>query len=237
MYFYPDITYIIFVMPALIFSLWASARVKRVFNKYSRYTNSRGITGAQAAQALLIANGINDVTLEPTNGKLSDYYDPTKKLVKLSVYNDTSIAAIGVACHEIGHAIQHKEGYKPVKIRTAIVPITNFGARLSWPLLIIGFILCSMSYQYSGVGFIMLMAGVILFSTCVLFQLVTLPVEFDASRRALKGIEEMGLLNGAELEGASKVLKAAALTYVAALAVSVAQFLRILLLVLGNRRD
>lgn len=232
--FYMDWTYIYMVLPALIFSLWASARVKNVFNKYNRITNSKGITGAQAADILLRANGINDVTISPIAGSLSDYYNPQTKEVRLSVYGSTSIAAIGVACHEIGHAIQHAEGYKPVKIRTAIVPITNFGARLSWPLIIIGFIICSMSY-YSSIGILLLYSGIILFSFCVIFQLVTLPVEFDASKRALKGIKEIGLLDDEELDGASKVLRAAALTYLAALAVSVAQFLRILILFSGRR--
>lgn len=235
--FYMDWSYIIFVMPALIFSLWASGRVKRIFKQYSRYTNSRGITGAQAAQMLMSAHGINDVNIEPTRGALSDYYDPDHKLVKLSVYDDTSLAGIGVACHEIGHAIQHQEGYKPVRLRMKLVPITNFGARISWPLIIIGFLLCSMSYSYGAIGYTCMMAGVILFSFCVLFQLVTLPVEFDASRRAIKGIKELGILTEAELPAAEKVLKAAALTYVAALAVSVAQLLRILVIISGSRRD
>lgn len=232
--FYIDTGYIIFVLPALIFSLWASARVKGTFAKYNRIGSKRGITGAQAAEMLMRANGINDVRIEPISNSLGDFFDPEKKLVKLSVYNDTSIAGIAVACHEIGHAIQHAEGYAPVKFRTAIVPITNFGARISWPLIIFGFILCSISYN-SSLGFLMLMAGIIAFTVCVLFQLVTLPVEFDASRRALASIEDLGFLDEEELPGAKKVLKAAALTYVAALAVSVAQLLRILVLVSGRR--
>lgn len=233
--FYMDSGYIIFILPALIFSLWASARVKGTFKRYSKVASQRGITGAQAAQMLMQANGINDVAIEPISNSLGDYFDPQKKVVKLSVYNDTSIAGIAVACHEIGHAIQHQQGYMPVKLRTALVPITNFGARISWPLIIIGFLLCSMPYAYGGIGYMMLIAGVILFSTCVLFQLVTLPVEFDASRRALESIENLGFLSESELPGARKVLKAAALTYVAALAVSVAQLLRILVLVSGRR--
>lgn len=233
--FYFDSGYIVFVLPALIFSLWASARVKGTFNRYSRVASKRGITGAQAAEMLMRANGINDVRIEPISNSLGDFFDPEKKVVKLSVYNDTSIAGIAVACHEIGHAIQHQQGYSPVKLRTALVPITNFGARISWPLIFIGFILCSMSYSYGGIGYMMLIAGIILFSTCVLFQLVTLPVEFDASRRALASIESLGFLDQDELPGAKKVLKAAALTYVAALAVSVAQLLRILVLVSGRR--
>ena len=233
--FYFDAGYIIFVLPALAFSLWASARVKGTFNRYNRIRSKRGITGAQAAEMLMRANGINDVRIEPISNSLGDYFDPENKVVKLSVYNDTSIAGIAVACHEIGHAIQHQQEYKPVKLRMAIVPITNFGARLSWPLIIIGFLLCSMSYRYGGFGYLCLVAGVILFSFCVLFQLVTLPVEFDASRRALASIEELGFLDHDEMPGAEKVLKAAALTYVAALAVSVAQLLRILVLISGRR--
>ena len=233
--FYFDTGYIIFVLPALIFSLWASARVKGTFNRYNRIASKRGISGAQAAEMLMRANGISDVRMEPISNSLGDYFDPENKVVKLSVYNDTSIAGIAVACHEIGHAIQHQQGYKPVKLRMAIVPITNFGARLSWPLIIIGFLLCSISYNYGGFGYLCLLAGIILFSFCVIFQLVTLPVEFDASRRALESIEELGFLDQDELPGAKKVLKAAALTYVAALAVSVAQLLRILVLVSGRR--
>lgn len=230
--YYFDYTYLILVLPAFIFSLWASARVKSTFNKYSRVRSSRGITGAQAAQMLMTAHGINDVDIQPINGSLNDYYDPTKKLVKLSVYNDTSVAGIGVACHEIGHAIQHAEGYFPIKVRSAIIPITNFGARVSIPLIIIGYLLAvTAGYNYSIVYI-----GLALFGLSVLFQLVTLPVEFNASKRALAGIEELGMLNDQELYGAKKVLKAAALTYVAALAVALAQLLR-MIIIFGGRRD
>ena len=231
--FYFDWTYLVLVMPCIIFSLWASAKVKSAFNKYSRIRNSRGITGAQAAQALLHAHGISDVRLETTSRALSDFYDPTKKVVKLSGYNDASIASVCVACHEVGHAIQHAENYFPVKLRAAIVPITNFGSSLSIPLIILGIIMSYSSYYWYNLVYI----GIALFGLCVVFQLVTLPVEFNASRRALQGIEELGLLNDVEEVGARKVLKAAALTYVASLAVSLAQLLRLVLIFGGGRRD
>lgn len=233
--YYFDTTYIILVMPAIIFSLWASARVKSTFKKYSRVLSSRGITGAEAAAALLRANDIDDVSIEPISGQLSDHYDPKSKVARLSVYNDTSVAAIGVACHEIGHAIQHNRGYAPLQFRNLIVPITNFGARLSWPLIIVGLILSTASQNYGYYSLVY--AGILCFSLCVFFQLVTLPVEFNASRRAIKGIKEIGLLDGHELVGAEKVLKAAALTYVAAMAVSLAQLLRMLIIFGGGRRD
>ena len=231
--FYFDWTYMILVMPCIIFSLWASAKVKSAFNKYSRVANSRGITGAQAAQIMLQAHGITDVRLEPTNKSLSDFYDPTKKLVKLSGYNDTSVAAVCVACHEIGHAIQHAENYFPVKLRAAIVPITSFGSTLSIPMILLGIIMSYSSYYWYNLVYI----GIAMFGLCVIFQLVTLPVEFNASRRAMQGIEELGLLTDVEQVGASRVLKAAALTYVASLAVSLAQLLRLVLIFGGGRRD
>lgn len=231
--FYFDWTYIYIVGPALLLSLWASARVKSTFARYRRVVSSRGITGAQAAAALLNAHGINDVSIDAIGGSLSDYYDPSKKVVKLSVYNDTSVAGIGVACHEIGHAIQHAENYFPVKIRAAIVPVTNFGARISVPLILLGLILSSLSYTWYSLVYI----GIMCFGLSAVFQLVTLPVEFDASRRAMKGIKELGLLNEEEQKGAGKVLKAAALTYVAALAVALAQLFRLLLIFGGGRRD
>ncbi|MBQ0040703.1 MAG: zinc metallopeptidase [Clostridiales bacterium] len=231
--YYFDWTYVVLVMPAFLFSLWASAQVKSAFARYSRVRNSRGITGAQAAQALLEAHGINDVSIQQTGGQLSDFYDPSKKLVKLSVYNDTSVAAVGVACHEIGHAIQHAENYFPVKLRAAIVPITNFGSRLSIPLILLGIIMSYSAYYWYNLVYL----GIALFGLCVVFQLVTLPVEFNASRRALQGIQELGLLAPEEEKGARKVLRAAALTYVAALAISLAQLLRLLLIFGGGRRD
>ena len=231
--FYFDWTYLILVMPCIIFSLWASAQVKSSFNKYSRVRNSRGITGAQAAQALLQAHGITDVRIEPASRALSDFYDPTKRLVKISGYNDASVAAVCVACHEVGHAIQHAENYFPVKLRAAIVPITNFGSTLSIPLIILGIIMSYSSYYWYNLVYI----GIAMFGLCVIFQLITLPVEFNASRRAFQGIQELGLLSEIEEVGARKVLKAAALTYVASLVVSLAQLLRLVLIFGGGRRD
>lgn len=231
--FYFDWTYLYIVGPALLLSLWASARVKSTFAKYSRVLSSKRITGAQAAEIMLKANDINDVSIDAVGGTLSDYYDPSKKRVRLSVYNDTSVAGIGVACHEIGHAIQHAQNYFPVRLRAAIVPITNFGARICVPLILLGLILSSLSYTWYSLVYI----GILCFALSAVFQLVTLPVEFDASRRALKGIKELGILTTEEEKGAAKVLRAAVLTYVAALAVALTQLFRLILIFGGGRRD
>lgn len=233
MYF--DYTYIILVLPAVLFSLWASSRVNSTFNKYSKEHNMRGITGAQAARAVLDANQLHNVAIERISGNLTDHYDPKSNVIRLSdsVYNSTSTAAIGVACHEAGHAVQHAENYTPVKIRTAIVPITNIGSKLSMPLIILGLVLSSFGSVFIQIAYL----GIICFCACVVFQLVTLPTEFNASSRALTAIESSHLLNDAEQRSAKKVLSAAAMTYVAALAVSVMQLLRLVLLVSGRRRD
>lgn len=230
--FYFDPTYII-ILPALIFSLWASARVNSTFKKYSTVYNSRGYTGAMAARAVLNANGLGNVRIEHVNGHLSDHYDPRDNVIRLSdsVYNSTSAAAVGVACHEAGHAVQHAVGYVPIKIRQALVPVTNIGSQIGIWLFFIGILLTAFSSQMVILAYI----GVALFSLTALFQLVTLPTEYNASRRALNAIEQTGILNNAERESAAKVLNAAALTYVAALAVSLSQLLR-LLLILGNTR-
>ena len=233
MFYYFDWTYLVLVMPAFIFAIWAQSKVKSTYARYSRVPSRRNITGAQAAKALMEANGINDVEIETTDVSLGDYFDPQHKVVKLSVYNNTSVAGIGIACHEIGHAIQHQQGYFPVKIRTAIVPITNFGAKICLPLILLGFLMSSVSLKYYNLVYL----GLACFALSTIFQLVTLPVEFDASKRALKGIQELGLLDSDELYGTKKVLSAAALTYVAALAVSLAQLLRMILIFgRGNRR-
>lgn len=233
MFYYFDWTYLVLVMPAFIFAMWAQSKVKSTYARYSRVPSRRNITGAQAAKALMEANGINDVEIETTDVSLGDYFDPQHKVVKLSVYNNTSVAGIGIACHEIGHAIQHQQGYFPVKIRTAIVPITNFGAKICLPLILLGFLMSSVSLKYYNLVYL----GLACFALSTIFQLVTLPVEFDASKRALKGIQELGLLDSDELYGTKKVLSAAALTYVAALAVSLAQLLRMILIFgRGNRR-
>ena len=233
MYF--DWTYIILVMPAVLFTMWASSNVKNTYARYSQHYNRRGITGAQAARRVLDANGLRHVAIERVSGQLSDHYDPRPTIVRLSegVYDSTSTAAVGVACHEAGHAIQYAVNYAPVKMRTAILPITNLGAKLSMPLIVGGFLLASLSPSFIMLAYL----GVACFGLSTLFQLITLPTEFNASQRAVQTIDGMGLLQGEELDGAKKVLKAAALTYVAALAVSLMQLLRFIIMVSGRRRD
>ncbi len=232
---YIDWTYIVLVLPAMLFAMWASARVNSTFEKYKKTRNVRGMTGADAARWVLDRNGLRNVRIEHIQGSLTDHYDPSTNVVRLSddVYSSTSTAAIGVACHEVGHAIQHATNYAPVKIRTAIVPITNIGAKLSVPLIIIGLLLSSMGEIFVMIAYI----GCALFGLVTVFQLVTLPTEFNASSRALKTIEETNLLQGEELKQAKKVLSAAAMTYVAALAVSLAQLMRFLIIVGGRRND
>ena len=230
MYFWGyDITYFIFMIPSLILSLYCSAKVNSTFNKYSKVANKRGITGAQAAQQVLTANGVTGVRIEPVSGKLTDHFDPRTNTIRLSeaVYNNTSVAAVGVAAHEAGHAVQHAQDYMPNKIRSAIVPVANIGSKLSWVLIFIGFLL---PVQYNFV----ITLGIIFFSLSVLFTLVTLPVEFNASKRALATIKGTNLLYDDEYTGARKTLSAAAMTYVAAAATAIAQLLRLVLL--ANRR-
>ena len=231
---YLDMTYIVFVLPAVILSLWASWNVKRSFSKYAKVLNSRGLTGADAARRVLDANGLRDVPVEQISGELSDHYDPKSRTVRLSqsVWGSTSVAAVGVACHEVGHAIQNAENYLPVQIRQAIIPVTALGEKLSVPLLIIGLLLSSYSRYFIYLAY----AGVALYAMCAVFQIVTLPTEFDASRRALASIQDMELLDGEELQGAKKVLTAAALTYVAALATTLMQLLRFVVLVRDRER-
>lgn len=233
-YPYIDMTYIVLVLPAILFSLWASAKVKRTYAKYKDNLNSRRMTGADAARWVLDRNGLSDVRIEHISGSLTDHYDPQARVLRLSddVYDRCSSVAVGVACHEVGHAIQHAVNYTPIRIRTAIVPITNFGSRLAIPLILVGLILSSFGSIFITLAYV----GVAMFGLVTVFQLVTLPTEFNASRRALKTIDETGLLRGEEYDEAKKVLTAAALTYVAALAVSFAQLLRLFLLVAGNGR-
>ena len=237
-YYGIDWTYIVLVLPAVIFSLWASASVNSTFKKYAKQRPLCGMTGADAARRVLDANGLYNVRIEHIAGELTDHYDPSANVIRLSdaVYNNPSTAAIGVAAHEAGHAIQHATGYVPIKIRTAIVPLTNVGSRLSFPLILIGLVLAAVS-GLGEIGMMLAYAGVICFSLCVVFQLVTLPTEFNASNRALAAIRDCGLLNREELAGSRRVLRAAAMTYVAALAVSVMQLLRLLLIVGGRRRN
>ena len=232
--FYIDWTYIVLVLPFMILSLVASAKVNSSFKRYSEVHSKRGLSAVDAARRVLQANGVTDVAIEQVSGHLTDHFDPKDNVIRLSdsVYGSTSVAAIGVACHEAGHAVQHAVGYVPVKIRTAIVPITNIGSKLSIPLIFIGIALSYLGEFYSYIAYV----GVALFSLCVIFQLVTLPTEFNASRRAIKALSENGILDEQELKGAKKVLSAAAMTYVAALAVAVMQLLRLLIIVGNSRR-
>lgn len=229
-----DWTYVVLVMPFVILSLWASTRVNSTFKKYSQQHSRRGITGADAAQRVLRANGVTNVRIEQVSGNLTDHFDPRSNVIRLSdgVYSSTSTAAIGVACHEAGHAVQYAVGYAPIKLRAAIIPITNIGSRLAMPLILIGLLLTALedlsyTFVYLGIG---------CFGLSLIFQLITLPVEFNASRRALRAIEDGQLLTEEEQQGAKKTLSAAAMTYVAATAVSLAQLLRLLMLFGGRRR-
>ena len=232
-----DYLYLILVLPAVIFSLWASIRVNTTFKKYSKIRSMRGITGAEAARRVLDANGLQHIRIEQIPGNLTDHYDPRSDVIRLSesVYGNTSVAAVGVACHEAGHAVQHAENYAPVKIRAAIIPVTNIGSRLAIPLIILGILLNSLASapEFLVIAYI----GVACYGLCTLFQLVTLPVEFNASRRALQSIEQGGLLTEEEQRGARKTLSAAALTYVAATAVALSQLLRLLILFGGRRKN
>ena len=229
-----DWTYVYLVLPCLILSLWASARVNSTFKRYSRQFSSRCITGADAAQRVLRANGIGNVRIERIGGNLTDHYDPTTNVIRLSddVYGSTSTAAIGVACHEAGHAVQYAQGYAPIKLRAAIIPVTNFGSKLAMPLILLGILFSSLG----NTSDFFINLGIACFGLSVLFQLVTLPVEFNASHRALAAIEQNGILTDDELAGARKTLSAAAMTYVAATAAALAQLLRLLVLFGNNRR-
>ena len=241
MYFYGvDIYYILLVLPAMLFSLWASARVNSTFKRYSQVRNSRGMTGADAARAVLAANGVTGVRIERVSGNLTDHYDPRDNVIRLSdsVYDAATPAAVGVAAHEAGHAVQYATNYAPIKIRAAIVNVTNIGSKLSVPLIVIGLLLMSIRSlaAYSDFFYYVALFGVLCFGLCVVFQLVTLPTEYNASRRAKQTIESCNMLTLEEQNGVKKVLSAAALTYVAALTVAIANFLRLLMIV-GRRRD
>lgn len=234
MYFYGfDSTYLFLVLPCIIFAMIASSRVNSTFEKYSKQLSSRGITGAQAAQEVLRANGVHNVRIEPVGGKLTDHYDPRANVIRLSenVYSSTSTAAIGVACHEAGHAVQYAENYGPIKLRAAIIPVTNIGSKLAMPLILLGLVL-----NFLGeISYAFIYIGILCFSLSLVFQLITLPVEFNASRKAITAIDNQNLLTDSELKGAKKTLSAAAMTYVAATAVALAQILR-LLSIFGRRR-
>lgn len=204
------LSYYAFMLPGIIIAIWASARVKSTFAKYSRQASSRALTGFAAAQAVLSANGVHGVQIERVCGDLTDHYDPRANVIRLSdsVYDSTSVAAVGVAAHEAGHAVQYAHSYGPIRLRMAIIPVCNIGSRLSLPLIILGSVMLSDALVFAGIA---------LFSLSVLFQLITLPVEFNASRRALNAIESGSLLNPDEYKGAKRVLSAAAMTYVASL--------------------
>ncbi len=239
-YFYLDSYYLYLVLPMMIFSLIASSRVSSTFKKYSQMPTLRGLTGADAARAVLSANGVGGVRIERVTGNLTDHYDPRSNVIRLSeaVYDSATPAAVGVAAHEAGHAVQYAQNYAPIKLRAAIVKATNIGSRLSGPLIFLGIILMAVESlaAFRDVFYYIAVAGVLGFGLCVVFQLLTLPTEFNASRRALSTIENANLLTEEEQKGAKKVLTAAAMTYVAALAVALTQFLRLALLV-GRRRD
>ena len=229
-----DWTYLVLVLPCIILSLWASSSVKSTFHRYSTQYSTRGITAVDAAQRVLRNHGVHNVRIERIAGDLTDHFDPKTNVIRLSdsVYNSTSTAAIGVACHEAGHAVQYASNYAPIKLRAAIIPITNFGSKLAMPLILLGVVLSFLgNFSYALVYF-----GIACFGLSLVFQLVTLPVEFNASRRALRAISEAGILTQQELSGAKKTLKAAAMTYVAATAVALAQLLRLIILFGGRRR-
>jgi Zn-dependent membrane protease YugP len=235
MMFYPmyfDPTYFL-VLIGVVLSLLASGRVKSTFSKYANVRNSRGITGAEAAEQVLHRAGIYDVRVERVGGNLTDHYDPRTKVLRLSdsVYGQTSVAAVGVAAHECGHAIQHAKGYAPLKLRSTLVPIANFGSKIAWPLIIFGLFIRGESSA------LLINIGIIAFLAAVVFQLITLPVEFNASNRAIRMIADSGMMQGQEIQGAKKVLNAAALTYVASAATAILQLLRILILTGGRRRN
>lgn len=235
MYYY-DWTYFIIVVPVFILAMVASGNVKSTFRKYAKIYSASRITGAEAAERVLRGHGVTNVRIEQISGSLTDNYDPRNNVIHLSqdVYSSTSVAAIGVAAHEAGHACQYADNYGPVRMRMAIIPMTNIGSQLSVPLIILGIVLSG----FSSIFYAMAYVGLFLFALCVFFQLVTLPVEFNASHRALESIDQQGMLSEEEIQGSKKVLHAAAMTYVAALAVAVAQLLRFALLVSGgSRRD
>lgn len=234
-YFWGDWTFLILI-PAMIFAFVAQSKVNSTFNRYAKVYNRRGLTGAEAARRVLDANGLYHVSIERVRGRLTDHYDPKANVIRLSdaVYGSTGIAAVGVAAHEAGHAVQHAVGYVPIKIRAAIIPLTRFGSFLAMPLFLIGLLFSSGSYLGYGVGTMFMLTGILFFSFSTLFQLVTLPTEFNASARAMRALEDGGLLAADELPAAKATLSAAAMTYVAALATSLASLLRLILIF--NRR-
>jgi len=233
MYF--DWTYVVLVLPCILLSLIASSMVNKTFEKYSKQLSRRGITGADAAQRVLYANGVRNVRIERVAGNLTDHYDPRTNVIRLSdsVHSSTSTASIGVACHEAGHAVQYAKNYAPIKLRAAIIPVTNIGSKLAMPLILLGLVLAA----FENVSYTFVYIGIACFGLSLIFQLVTLPVEFNASRRAMAAIADTELLTEDEQKGARKTLTAAAMTYVAATAVALAQLLRLIVLFGGRRRN
>lgn len=225
---YYDLSYLIFMLPAILLTLWAQFKVKSAYSEYSQIANSRSITGEDAARAVLAANGVANVKIEHISGTMTDHFSPRENVIRLSdgVQKSTSVAAVCIAAHEAGHAVQHAENFLPNRIRTGVIPVANITSKLSMPLIIIGFLLSDT----------LIYAGIALYSLAVLVYLVTLPVEFDASRRALATITKTGMLSESEYSGAKKVLTAAAMTYVASALTALVQFLRLILIVSGRRR-
>lgn len=246
---YGYFSYLLWMLPAIIISSLAQFWVSKAYAKNSKKLNSRGLTGADAARHVLMSNNVTGVNIVPTSGKLSDHFDPRNNTIYLSegVYNQTTVAAVGIAAHEAGHAVQHAMGYAPNKLRSAMVPITNIGSKIGWVLIMIGLAFSGVSYYYSyevdttsasyEFAGVLLLVGVILYSTSLLFTLVTLPVEFNASKRALNTIKDTGLLVGDEYKGAKETLTAAAMTYVAAALTALLQLLRIVLIIISRRKD
>ena len=237
MYYYYgfDWTYVVLVLPCILLSLWASANVNSTFKRYSGQYSRRGLTGAQAAERVLRSNGVTNVRIERVSGNLTDHFDPRSNVIRLSdnVYGNTSTAAIGVACHEAGHAVQYAQDYAPIRIRSAVIPATNLGSKLAMPLILLGLLI-----GFKGdLSYFLVYLGIGCFGLSLVFQLVTLPVEFDASRRAMAAIAQSELLTEEEQRGARKPLSAAALTYVAATAVALSQLLRLLILFGGRRKN
>ena len=232
-YYGIDWTYLILVLPCMIFAMIASSNVNSTFKKYSTQHSLRRITGAEAARRVLQHNGVTGVRIERVSGKLTDHYDPKTNVIRLSdsVYDSTSTAAIGVAAHEAGHAVQYARDYAPIKLRAAIIPLTNFGSKLAMPLILLGILLAA----FGGFSTLLVDLGIAAFGLSFVFQLITLPVEFNASRRAIQTIDDAQLLTPEEQRGARKTLRAAAMTYVAAMAVALAQLIR-LIMIFGNSR-
>lgn len=229
-----DWTYVVLVLPFVILSLWASSNVNTTFQKYSKIHSIRRITGAEAAQRVLSANGVSGVRIERVSGNLTDHFDPKANVIRLSnaVFSSTSTAAIGVACHEAGHAVQYAQNFTPIKLRAAVIPATNIGSKLAMPLILLGVLFSA----FAEGSYMLVYLGIACFGLSLVFQLITLPVEFDASRRAMQAISSVNILTEEEQRGAKKTLTAAAMTYVAATAVALMQLLRLIMIFGGGRR-